>query len=142
MTAYCKTFFYPNLLIIFFKLTSWLKPEFCIQVSDLFINLPYKFSTNSLKETDKDRKITENEHLTPTDVYPQFKVKIHKTLWEICIYFCLCFTPSKQNSMLSLFYYMDKKKKKKKGNWEQFRKTQSIQRTNHSLALWRGFFFF
>lgn len=32
-----------------------------------------------------------------------------------------------------------KKEKKKKGNWEQFRKTQSIQRTNHSLALWRGF---
>lgn len=28
-----------------------------------------------------------------------------------------------------------KKEKKKKGNWEQFRKTQSIQRTNHSLAL-------
>lgn len=39
------------------------------------------------------------------------------------------------NAIFVLLHGLKKEKKKKKGNWEQFRKTQSIQRTNHSLAL-------
>lgn len=109
-----QNFFYPNLLIFFFfKLTSWLKPEFCIQATDLFINLPYKFFTNSLKETAKDQKITENEHLTPTDVYPQFKAKIHKTLWEICIYFCCALHRANRIQYYLCFITWIKKRKKK-----------------------------